>query len=106
MSDALLAAGTVAIQLLLGVMGIYVALRPPERNDTRKHLFWIVAFLIVGGSGVWLTYTLAKHADVAGKEATQNIQGAEMAATNANVAATKGQRSGDCCTEGDGSCKV
>lgn len=89
MSDALLAAAVGVIQLLLGVMGIYLALRPPEKSDTRKHLLWIVAFVIVGGSGVWLTYTLAKHADVAGKDATQKIQDAETAATSANAAATK-----------------
>jgi hypothetical protein len=86
MSDAFLAMVTGAVQLLLGAMGIYVSLRPP---DKRRHWYWFCAFLIIGGAGVWLTYTLAKHADVAQRQATQEIHEAQVAATNANGAATK-----------------
>jgi hypothetical protein len=86
MGDAFLAMLTGAIQLLLGVMGIYVSLRPP---DKRQHQYWIYAFVIVGGLGVWLTYMLAQHADVAQRQAMQEIHEAQWAATDANAAATK-----------------
>jgi hypothetical protein len=86
MGDAFLAMLTGAVQLLLGVMGIYLSLRPP---DKRQHWYWFCAFAIVGSVGVWLTYTLAQHADVSQRQATQEIHKAQVAATNANVAATK-----------------
>ena len=86
MGDAVLATLLGIIQLFLGVMGVYVSLRPP---DKRWHLYWILAFTVVGCSGIWLTFTLARHADVAQQQATHEIREAEAAATSANTAATK-----------------
>jgi hypothetical protein len=86
MGDAVLATLLGVVQLLLGIMGVYVSLRPP---DKKRHWYWILAFVIVGGSGVWLTYALAQHADLAQQQATKEIHEAQVASTDANAAATK-----------------
>jgi hypothetical protein len=60
--DILLTLAIGAIQLALGVMGVYVSLRPPEK---KHHVVWMSAFVIVGLFGIGLTHHLAKSADLA-----------------------------------------
>jgi hypothetical protein len=73
-------AGTLGIlQLVLGFMGIYVALRPPE---AKHHLRWIFAFVGVGFTGVVLIVLTAirtGHAQDAMKEQlTAQIQSLQI----------------------------
>ena len=73
-------------QLVLGGMGVYVSLRPPEKA---YHWSWIAGFIVIGLSGVALTGWLAKAGDDAQRQATKEVREAQVAATNANTAATK-----------------
>jgi len=62
--DLWLTGASAILQLVLGGMGIYVALRPPKPDH---HMQWISAFALVGVCGVALTVGLTSLADVAQK---------------------------------------
>ena len=83
--DALLTMLIGFIQLVLGGMGVFVSLKPPQR---KYHWYWIAAFLIVGLLGVGLTFNLARRASNAQEKANADIHKAQEAATSANNAAT------------------
>jgi hypothetical protein len=83
--DASLTAIAALTQLILGVMGVYVSLRPPSKP---KHRYWMGAFFVVGVLGVVLTGWLAKRSSNAQDKATTKISEAVTQATNANSAAT------------------
>jgi len=54
---------TVAIaltQFILGAMGVFVSLKPPEQ---KHHKYWIGAFVLVGILGIVVTAWLAKSSD-------------------------------------------
>jgi len=59
-------------QFVLGVMGVYVALRPP---CPKAHKYWITAFIVVGLIGVGATGWLAWRASESGEGQTKNILG-------------------------------
>jgi len=59
-------------QFVLGVMGVYVALRPP---CPKAHKYWITAFIVVGLVGVGATGWLAWRASESGEGQTKNILG-------------------------------
>jgi hypothetical protein len=58
--SVLLTAAIALTQFILGAMGVYVSLRPPER---KYHKRWIGAFAVVGLLGVAVTIWLAKNSD-------------------------------------------
>lgn len=72
-------------QLLLGFMGIYVSLRPPQQ---KHHWYWIGAFMAMGLLGIAFTGWMAKRASNAQEAANNEISIAVSAATSANTAAT------------------
>jgi hypothetical protein len=75
MVDSLLVGALAFLQLVLGVMGIYVALRPPRES---RHLRWILAFVAVGVTGVVLTVVLAFRSDSAQKLLNTQITGMQI----------------------------
>jgi hypothetical protein len=83
--DALLIAVIAFTQLILGGMGVYVSLRPPEK---RYHWYWIGAFAFVGLLGIGMTWWVSVRAENSQNSTTARINEAVTAATNANVAAT------------------
>ena len=83
--DTVLTAVVGFTQLVLGAMGIFVALRPPRAEH---HWRWIGAFVFVGLLGIGLTGWLAQRSSNAQETASGKITEATVAATNANTAAT------------------
>lgn len=59
-------------QFVLGIMGVYVALRPPR---PKTHKYWIVAFVVIGLMGLGATGWLARRASESGEGQTKNILG-------------------------------
>ena len=62
-------------QLLLGAMGVYVSLRPP---DKRYHAYWLTGFIAVGLAGVVLTACLTKRGSDAQEKMEQELQGSRI----------------------------
>jgi hypothetical protein len=86
MADLMLAGALAFLQLALGGMGIYLALRPAS---PRWHRVWILAFSVVGLAGVVLTVLIAYRADVA-----QDRLNDQIAHIQIDEAGTKGELSG------------
>jgi hypothetical protein len=84
--DAFLTYLAALSQVILGVMGVYISLRPPK--EPRHHWYWMGAFMGVGVLGVGLTGWLAQRSSNAQARATSKISEAVTQATNANAAAT------------------
>src|SRR6202023_921241 len=83
--DTILTLLVAVTQLLLGGMGVYVALKPPQ---PRHHSYWISAFMLVGLVGVFFTGWIAHRATSAPEKSSAKISEAITAATNANTSAT------------------
>ncbi len=88
--DAVLTAIVGFTQLVLGAMGVYVSLRPPQ---PKHHWYWIAGFMVVGLLGVGLTGWVSQRASNAQETASGKITQAVTAATNANTAATNANNS-------------
>lgn len=58
MYDVLLTLAVCVTQVVLGLMGIQVSLNPPSKDHHRQ---WMVAFVLVGAVGVFLTGWLSKR---------------------------------------------
>lgn len=56
--DILLTVIICLTQLVLGYMGVHVALRPPK---AQHHKFWIAGFLLIGLAGIGATAWLSKR---------------------------------------------
>jgi hypothetical protein len=70
MGDVLLTVAVCIVQLMLGVMGIYVALKPPNKE---RHAFWIAGFVVVGLLGIVLTGALAWHSSNAQRDVSNKL---------------------------------
>ena len=62
MSAVLLTVAIALTQFILGAMGVYVSLRPPEQ---KYHKYSIGGFVIVGFAGIFVTAWLANSSDAA-----------------------------------------
>jgi len=84
MLDVLLTIAVAATQLVLGVRGIMVALKPPE--DKRQHKWWITGFIVVGLLGIGATVWLSHSANKANEQIRR-----ELDQTRLSQQHTKGQ---------------
>lgn len=81
--DVVLTATLAFTQLVLGGMGVWVSLKPP---DKKYHLYWIGGFVAIGLTGVLLTAWLAKRSGDAQQVAARDTHNALVAATSPNTA--------------------
>lgn len=70
--DVFLTGVLAVLQLVLGGMGVYVALKPPK---SEHHIRWIASFITVGLIGVWLTVWITHRADSAQQRLNSEITG-------------------------------